>query len=67
MLNCVGIFREKQQTWLDWLTILLSWDTIRKKLVSFGGEAAPRLNCEAEVCVCPGRHSVYVCGDVDAT
>lgn len=40
MLNCVGISREKQQTWLDWLTILLSWDTIRRKPVSL---AAGRL------------------------
>ncbi|XP_026023554.1 myotubularin-related protein 13 isoform X3 [Astatotilapia calliptera] len=31
MLNCVGKSREKRQTWLDWLTILLSWDTIRRK------------------------------------
>lgn len=49
MLNCVGISREKQQTWLDWLTILLSWDTIRRKPVSFVGGAARRLNREAEV------------------
>lgn len=34
MLNCVGIFREKQQKWLDWLTISLWWDTIRRKPVS---------------------------------
>lgn len=34
MLNCVGISREKQQTWLDLLTILLSWDTIMRKPVS---------------------------------
>lgn len=51
MLNCVGISREKQQTWLDWLTILLSWDTIRRKPVSFVGGAARRLNREAEVWV----------------
>lgn len=37
MLNCVGISREKQQTWQDWLTILLSWDTIKRKPVSLGG------------------------------
>lgn len=51
MLNCVGISREKQQTWLDLLTILLSWDTIRKKPVSLAAGAARRLNCGAEVCV----------------
>lgn len=49
MLNCVGIFREKQQTWLDLLTILLSWDTIRKKPVSLAAGAARRLNCDAVV------------------
>lgn len=47
MLNCVGISREKQQTWLDWLTILLSWDTIRRKPVSL---AARRLaDCSAKL------------------
>lgn len=40
MLNCVGISREKQQTWLDWLTILLWWDTTKRKPVSL---AAGRL------------------------
>ena len=35
MLNCVGKSREKQQTWLDWLTISLSWDMTTRKLVSF--------------------------------
>lgn len=34
MLNCVATCREKQQTWLDWLTILLWWDMTRKKPVS---------------------------------
>lgn len=48
MLNSVGISREKQQTWLDWLTILLSWDTIKRKPVSL---AALRLFSKAEVCV----------------
>lgn len=51
MLNCVGISREKQQTWLDWLTTLLSWDTIRRKPVSLAAKAARRLFCEAEVYV----------------
>lgn len=34
MLNFIGISREKQQAWLDWLTILLSWDTTKRKPVS---------------------------------
>lgn len=45
MLNCVGISREKQQTWLDLLTISLSWDTIRRKPVSLSAGAARRSSC----------------------
>lgn len=34
MLNCVGISREDQQTWLGWLTISPSSDTTMRRLVS---------------------------------
>lgn len=57
MLNCVGISREKQQTWLDLLTILLSWDTIRRKPVSFGSQIEAR---RAEVCVQAVSHCVMM-------
>lgn len=40
MLNCVGISREKQQTWRDWLTISLSSDTTERKPVSLCGSVA---------------------------
>lgn len=49
MLNCVGISREKQQTWQDWVTILLSWDTITRKPVSLDGGAALGGLCEGDV------------------
>ena len=64
MLNCVGISREKQQTWLDLLTISLSWDTIRRKPVSLSAGAARRSSCGGWG-LCPGRQSL--CDDVDAT
>lgn len=60
MLNCVGFSRQKQQTWLDWLTISLSWDTIRRKPVSVGRRGG------SQVRGLLSRPSVSV-GDVDAT
>lgn len=41
--------------------IVVGYD--QEKAGKFGGGAARRVNCEAEVC-CPGRQSV--CDDVDA-
>lgn len=49
MLNCVGISREKQQTWQDWVTILLSSDTIKRKPVSLDSSAALGRLCEGDV------------------
>lgn len=60
MLNCVGILGEKQKTWLDWLTTLLWWDTIRRKPVSLKADRVTK-----RWFVCPGRQSV--CDDVVAT
>lgn len=59
MLNCVGIFREKLQTWLGWLTISPSSDTTRRSPVSCSWPRTERSF------VAPGR--VSVCDDVDAT
>lgn len=61
MLNCIGTFREKQQTWLDLLIILLSWDMIRINLVSDTSERPTagyrsRLNAV----LYPGRQCVGV-------
>ena len=61
MLNCIGIFREKQQTWLDSLIILLSWDMIRINLVS---DTSDRATTGYKLCLTavayPGRQCVSV-------
>lgn len=64
MLNCVGVSRGKQQTWLDLLTILSSWDTTRRKSVSFDGGGGSRVE-PAGLWFCV-QAVKSVCDDVDA-
>lgn len=52
MLKCVGISLEKQQTWQDWLTISLSWDTTKRKPVSLEGCARLTFACRPPVRAC---------------
>lgn len=63
MLNCVGKFRGKQQTWLDWLIILLSWDMITKKLVSSITRSDHEIQMSSYAEVYPGRQRVVLMPD----